>query len=726
MSAAVDVVLERLEKVKRSGAGFVACCPAHEDRTASLAIHEGDDGRVLIHCHAGCGTGEIVAAIGLQLRDLFPEREAGGGGSYIPPKRHATAQHPGCTLAEYAQAKRLPEDFLKGMGVAQMSYLGAQAVRLPYLGTDGATDAVRIRVSLDGDDKFRWPRGTKARGKLYGLSRLSLARELDYLLLVEGESDAQTALFHGFPAIGLPGVGMWDETRNAEQLDGLSAIYAVVEPDRGGEQMLEWLTGSAIRERTRLVRLGDVKDLSELHIADPERFSERLELALQQATPWGEHERVISDLRRHQAWTTCRELAQARSLLTRFGADLRRAGVVGEKRSAKILFLVLTTRLFPRPASVVVKGPSSGGKSYLVDSVLRFFPPSAFHELTGMSEHALAYSTEPLRHRHLVLYEAAATGNAEFADYLMRSLLSEGRIRYETVEKTAGGLQARVVEREGPTGLVITTTQVALHSENETRMLSLTVSDTREQTRRVLHTLALEDDRPDVDLTAWHALQTWLAGGDCRVVIPYARELADLVPPNAVRLRRDFAAVLTLVKAHALLHQETRARDDAGRIVATLDDYRVVRGLVADLVAAGVEATVPVIVRETVEAVHVFGDEGVSLAALAEKLGLDKSSVSRRWREARRRGYLRNLEERRGHKARLVADEPLPEDVDVLPTATALERCCTVARNTEGDKDPPPPPERKEAQILADGQALVDADETRSIDEESDVRDRGV
>jgi hypothetical protein len=718
--SAVDLVLERLENVKRSGAGFVARCPAHEDRTASLTIHEGDDGRVLIHCHAGCGAGEIVAAIGLQLRDLFADTDRGGVGASIPPRRRATAQHPGCTLAQYVEAKRLPEDFLKGMGVAQMSYLGTPAVRLPYLGTDGSTLAVRIRVSLGGDDKFRWPKGTKARGKLYGLSRLSLARELGYVLIAEGESDVQTALFHGFPTLGLPGAGMWDEARNSEQLDGLSAIYVLIEPDSGGEKVLEWLADSAIRERSRLVRLGDVKDLSELHIADPDRFTERLELALQTATPWGDHERVVSDLRRHQAWTACRELAQSRSLLTRFGADLRRVGLVGEKKTAKILYLILTTRLFARPANAAVKGPSSGGKSFLVESVKRFFPESAFYELTAMSEHALAYSTEPLRHRHLILYEAAATGSAEFTDYLMRSLLSEGRIRYETVEKTPEGLQARLVEREGPTGLILTTTQVALHSENETRMLSLTVSDTREQTRRVLQTLALEGDRDDVDLTAWHALQTWLAGGDCRVVIPYARKLAELVPPNAVRLRRDFGAVLTLVKAHALLHQETRDRDDAGRVIATLRDYAIVRALVADLIAAGVEATVPTIVRETVEAVHTFGDDGASIAALAEKLGIDKSSASRRWREARRRGYLRNLELQRGHKARLVVDEPLPEDVDVLPPVKLLERCCAVVRNTEGVKDPPPPPSY-EAQILADCQALVDAGEARWIDEDADT-----
>jgi hypothetical protein len=106
-----------------------------------------------------------------------------------------------------------------------------------------------------------------------------------------------------------------------------------------------------------------------------------------------------------------------------------------------------------------------------------------------MSERALAYSEEPLEHRTLILYEAAGL-QGEFATYLMRSLLSEGHVRYETVEKTPEGLRARLIERQGPTGLVVTTTRVRLHPENETRLLSLLVTDSREQTPAVLRALA--------------------------------------------------------------------------------------------------------------------------------------------------------------------------------------------------------------------------------------------
>ena len=72
-SACLEKVLERLDKVSpRSCNKWAACCPAHLDKEPSLSISEGSDGRVLIHCWAGCETRDVVAAIGLEMRDLFP------------------------------------------------------------------------------------------------------------------------------------------------------------------------------------------------------------------------------------------------------------------------------------------------------------------------------------------------------------------------------------------------------------------------------------------------------------------------------------------------------------------------------------------------------------------------------------------------------------------------------------------------------------------------------
>jgi hypothetical protein len=68
----IDRVLSHLPGARRSGAGYVAKCPHHDDRRASLSVKEGDDGRVLLHCFAGCATADVVVSAGLAFVDLFP------------------------------------------------------------------------------------------------------------------------------------------------------------------------------------------------------------------------------------------------------------------------------------------------------------------------------------------------------------------------------------------------------------------------------------------------------------------------------------------------------------------------------------------------------------------------------------------------------------------------------------------------------------------------------
>lgn len=71
-----DVLLPLLDKVKAKGRGrWQACCPAHDDRGPSLSVRELDDGRVLIHCFAGCSALEVMESVGLSIDHLFPERQ---------------------------------------------------------------------------------------------------------------------------------------------------------------------------------------------------------------------------------------------------------------------------------------------------------------------------------------------------------------------------------------------------------------------------------------------------------------------------------------------------------------------------------------------------------------------------------------------------------------------------------------------------------------------------
>jgi hypothetical protein len=123
----------------------------------------------------------------------------------------------------------------------------------------------------------------------------------------------------------------------------------------------------------------------------------------------------------------------------------------------------------------------------------------------------------------------------------------------------------------------------------------------------------------------------------------------------------------------------------------------VVRELIADLVAVGVEATVKPEVREIVRTVGALlekGREEVRQSDLKSSLQLDKSAISRRVADALDAGFLRNLEDRKGRPARLVAGDALPNNSEVLPTPEQLVgddglRGCAVDR---WDNQPPPPP----------------------------------
>jgi len=68
----VDSVLSKLPDARPNGSGWMARCPAHDDGRASLSVAVGDDGRALVHCHAGCTPEAIVSAMGLRLADLIP------------------------------------------------------------------------------------------------------------------------------------------------------------------------------------------------------------------------------------------------------------------------------------------------------------------------------------------------------------------------------------------------------------------------------------------------------------------------------------------------------------------------------------------------------------------------------------------------------------------------------------------------------------------------------
>lgn len=69
-------IIDKLHNVRQTGKGrWIACCPAHDDKSPSLSIRQCDDGALLLHCFAGCDIHSIVDALAIDIEDLFPKTD---------------------------------------------------------------------------------------------------------------------------------------------------------------------------------------------------------------------------------------------------------------------------------------------------------------------------------------------------------------------------------------------------------------------------------------------------------------------------------------------------------------------------------------------------------------------------------------------------------------------------------------------------------------------------
>jgi hypothetical protein len=395
------------------GGEYWALCPFHAD-THPDNFSVSERGYKCFACDKNGGLYDLAQHLGVQVC----ARAAGGSTPPSPP----------ITLDDYAKAKNLPVDFLQSLGLQTVHIGGQPAVKMPYYDLGGTETATRFRHALSGDTRFRWRKGSKMQP--YGLWKLNMAKSAGFVVVVEGESDTQTLWHYGLPALGAPGADTW-KAEWADYLTGLD-VYVWQEPDQGGNTLVGKVGASLPGAKVLTPRPG-LKDVSEAHLLG-EDVTALIASMRAGARPYSEvkaGEQVKEAARMREA---CGAIPNYPDILGEVAKVFTQLGLVGEDVNAKLLYLAVSSRLQPKPVSVAIKGPSSGGKSFTCETVLRTFPASAYYALSAMSEHALAYSQEPLSHRMLVVYEMAGL-NSDFGSYLVRSLLSEGRVRYETVEK---------------------------------------------------------------------------------------------------------------------------------------------------------------------------------------------------------------------------------------------------------------------------------------------------
>lgn len=265
----LEELLRRLEGVKRSGGGYSARCPAHEDKNASLSIKQGDNGGVVLHCHAGCTPEQVVGALGLSMKDLFPDGDK--------PRQ------------EYRPRPASRED------------RGSIATQYDYTDENGQLLARKTRweKTVDGKRKktFTWghPEGQgfqSGRGGMAVPYRLPGLVKAETVFLCEGEKDVDNLTAQGLAATCSPdGAGTGSKWRDTyTPYFAGKTVYILQDNDDVGKKFAQYEAQklSPVAQEVKVLDLtalwpglpehGDISDVME-RLGATQALADLLELA---------------------------------------------------------------------------------------------------------------------------------------------------------------------------------------------------------------------------------------------------------------------------------------------------------------------------------------------------------------------------------------------------------------------------------------------------------------
>ena len=268
---------------------------------------------------------------------------------------------------------------------------------------------------------------------------------------------------------------------------------------------------------------------------------------------------------------------------------VNRLGVIGERRNIGTYMVVIDSSLLPMGTSgseaLAAKnsGPQGSGKSHPLFTTLKLYPKSAYYLITSGSAKSLYNLNDGLKHKALILTEALQLQSGRFGDnelaYSIRTLVSEGHLKYQYTGFIDKKKVTIVQELKGPTSLLTTTINGKLEEQLEDRMITIHPNTTAEQTRDIISRTAEMacgngDGVDQRTLDAWKLFYQSLE--PVPVVIPYAADIAAFINRNGslpIASRRAFKRVLATIKTIALIHQRQRLRDDMGNVIAEFSDY---------------------------------------------------------------------------------------------------------------------------------------------------------
>jgi len=236
MDALRELLLPRLTGLRKSGAGYDAKCPAHDDGRASLSVGPGKDQPVVMHCHAGCDRDAVLDAIGLTWADLCQPRDREDEGEWTP----------------------------RGPAVAVYDYVDEVGNLLFQVCRTADKQFPQRRPDPSKPKGWSWKLGDVRRVP-YRLPKLLEAMDSGQaVFVVEGEKDVQTLEGLGLVGTCCPGgAGKWRDEFNGFFVD--CDVTIVADRDAPGEKHARMVAAAlaGVASSVRIVESAVGKDVTD-------------------------------------------------------------------------------------------------------------------------------------------------------------------------------------------------------------------------------------------------------------------------------------------------------------------------------------------------------------------------------------------------------------------------------------------------------------------------------
>jgi hypothetical protein len=313
-------------------------------------------------------------------------------------------------------------------------------------------------------------------------------------------------------------------------------------------------------------------------------------------------------------------------LLFHVGVKIGELGVVGEELNRRILFLAGLTSAFPRPVSLIIKGRTSSGKSNLIGSSVKLFPPELVIVRASLSKQAPLHAKDSLKGKLFYLLEYR--GGRE-AQYLLRLQQSEGDIAHEYTTVTGSRRGTDVAHRMGSPVILTSTTANQIFADDDTRFAGVWADESPAQTLAILQAAIRGGQRHrEPGLTTWRqAIRLLLKNPPTYAFPDWFETIATKLPVQQVRVRRDWVRFLTLCRAIALSRRFMSPSKQ--RELITFADYCVAYRLLNPAFSSTVHGVHEreIAVAECVKKIHARLERAASVAEVADELGWKESLV---------------------------------------------------------------------------------------------------